>query len=48
MAGRIVQPLGSAVATGGCTWSATVFEWVVRVKWLPHEGRDLKVSQQNI
>ena len=46
--GRIVQPLGSAVPTGGCTWSATVFDWVVHVKSLPHEFQDLKVSQQNI
>ena len=30
-------PSGSVVVMRGCTWSTTVFGWVVRVKWCSHE-----------
>ena len=30
-------PSSSVVVMSGCTWSTTVFGWVICVKWHPHE-----------
>ena len=37
-------PLGSVVVMRGCTWSTTVFGWVVRVNWHSHECQHPKFS----